>query len=216
MKIVSVWPGDFSKKHAVVEQYDLLKKTRYLLDAEDLSGSKKLINRFSSVILSPNKIAAIKTLNYFKFGRHSLNLLLAYILSKNPDRIVSDVFIAHFGTVGVLADKLRTVGLLKGKLATVFHGLDVSHTKTLSDYRKDYLNLFINCEYIFPISDLWASKLADMGCDKNKIHVCRMGINVSQFTFKPRDKIGSPLKITSVCRLIEKKDWNMLCEHVLN
>lgn len=205
VKIVSVWPGDFSKKHAVVEQYDLLKKTRYLLDAEDLSGSKKLINRFSSVILSPNKIAAIKTLNYFKFGRHSLNLLLAYILSKNPDRIVSDVFIAHFGTVGVLADKLRTVGLLKGKLATVFHGLDVSHTKTLSDYRKDYLNLFINCEYIFPISDLWASKLADMGCDKNKIHVCRMGINVSQFTFKPRDKIGSPLKITSVCRLIEKK-----------
>ena len=205
VKIVSVWPGDFSKKHAVVEQYDLLKKTRYLLSAEGVSGSRKILNRFSSIISGPNKIAVIKSLNYFRFGRHSLNLLLAYILSKNTDQIVSDVFIAHFGTVGVLADKLRSVGLLKGRLATVFHGLDVSHIKTLSDYRKDYLSLFVNSEYILPISDLWASKLAEMGCDKNKIHVCRMGINVDQFTFKLREKTGNPLKITSVCRLIEKK-----------
>lgn len=205
VKIVSVWPGDFSKKHAVVEEYNLLERTRYLLEPEDESGSKKIKNRFLSILSGSKSISVIKGLNYFKFGRHSLNLILPYILSKNTDKIESDVFIAHFGTVGVLASKLRDLGLLKGKLATVFHGSDVSHTKTISDYRNDYIELFKKGDFILPISDLWGKKLAGMGCDNKKIHVCRMGINVSQFTFKLRDNVGSPLKITSVCRLIEKK-----------
>ncbi|AYO37044.1 glycosyltransferase [Serratia liquefaciens] len=205
VKIVSVWPGDYSKKHAVVEDYDLLSRTRYLLPAEDVSGEKKIKKRFFSILHDLNKIPVLRCLNFFKYGRHSLNLLLPYILSKNSDQIVSDCFIAHFGTVGVLANKLRDLGLLHGKLATVFHGLDVSHTKTISDYRKDYKDLFVKGELILPISELWAEKLAGMGCDKSKIHVCRMGIDINQFTFKLRNKVNSPLEITSVCRLIEKK-----------
>ncbi|WP_454877789.1 glycosyltransferase [Serratia inhibens] len=216
--IVSIYPGDTDKKHAVVEQYELIKKTTYLLPKEKLSGVIRIIARLKNVKPKCVGIKLFRSLNVFNYGKHSLNLLLPSIVGNNSKVISADFFISHFGTVGVIADKLREIGFLKGNLATIFHGLDISHTKTLNDSKFDYINLFKRTELILPISDLWANKLISLGCPKDKVHVSRMGINVNLFKFNQSKTFNStPLHIISVARFVEKKGLEYViqaCAHL--
>ncbi|CAI0763837.1 glycosyltransferase [Serratia quinivorans] len=206
VNIVSIYPGDTDKKHAVVEQYGLINKTTYLLPKEKLSGAVRIIARLKNVKPKCVGVKFFRSLNVFNYGKHSLNLLLPSIVGHNSKVISADFFISHFGTVGVIADKLREIGFLKGNLATIFHGLDISHTKTLNDSKTDYINLFKRSELILPISELWANKLISLGCPKEKIHISRMGINIDLFKFnESKYSNGSPLHIISVARFVEKK-----------
>jgi colanic acid/amylovoran biosynthesis glycosyltransferase len=206
VNIVSIYPGDTDKKHAVVEQYGLINKTTYLLPKEKLSGAVRIIARLKNVKPKCVGVKFLRSLNVFNYGKHSLNLLLPSIVGHNSKVISADFFISHFGTVGVIADKLREIGFLKGKLATIFHGLDISHTKTLKDSKADYINLFKRSELVLPISELWAHKLISLGCPKEKVHISRMGINVDLFKFNESQYSNdSPLHIVSVARFVEKK-----------
>lgn len=205
VSIVSIWPGDTGKKHEIVERYKLREKVRYLLPVEPAASGKKMLFRLFITLSAKKNTALLKSLNLSRYGKHSANLLLSTIIAKNPDVIESDMFIAHFGTVGVIANKLRELGFLNGKLSTVFHGLDVSHKKTLSDFKSDYETLFKEGELILPISELWANKIGTMGCNKSKIHVSRMGIDVSRFSYSEEAHLIHGRKIISVARLTEKK-----------
>ena len=111
----------------------------------------------------------------------------------------------HFGYAGALANKLRELGVLVGKQATVFHGADISRRHILEEHKQDYVNLFEQSELLLPISHLWERKLIEMGCPPEKIHVTRMGIEPEKFNFEPRQAFHSPLRIVSVARLTEKK-----------
>lgn len=50
----------------------------------------------------------------------------------------ADVFIAHFGPAGVTAAKLRELGVIRGKIATIFHGIDISSREVLNHYTPEY------------------------------------------------------------------------------
>ncbi|WP_117085591.1 glycosyltransferase, partial [Klebsiella pneumoniae] len=106
---------------------------------------------------------------------------------------------------GVLANCLRSCGVLHGKIVTVFHGYDLSATNLLNRYKGFYKRLFNDGDLFLPVSHVWESKLIEMGCDKGKISVIRMGIQIENFSFYPRPFRNEPLKIISVCRLTEKK-----------
>lgn len=203
--IVSIWPGDLDKKHEIIDRYKLLHKVRYLMPVEPIGKVKKMIFRAFITTIGSKRSALFNSFNKKIYGKHATNLLLPSIISKNNDTIKSDFFIAHFGTVGVIANKLRQLGFLQGKIATVFHGLDISHKKTLSDFQHDYEELFKDGDLILPISQLWADKISNMGCCKNKIHISRMGIDISRFHYQCRDKATSRKKIVSVARLTQKK-----------
>jgi len=205
VSIISIWPGDTEKKHEIVEKYNLQEKVRYLLPSESKSSWKKISARLLKVVSGNKSRALFNSFNQRKYGKHSANLLLPAIIAKNPGVIKSDMFVAHFGTVGVIANKLRGLGFLQGKIATIFHGLDVSHKKTLSDFKSDYEVLFDEGDLILPISNLWADKIESMGCDKDKIYVSRMGIDISRFSYKEKTKHTGKIKIISVARLTEKK-----------
>ncbi|TFZ52097.1 glycosyltransferase [Serratia proteamaculans] len=205
VSIISIWPGNVDEKHEIVERYNLQEKVRYLLPVESTNGKKKMLSRLIATVSGSKRAEFFNSLNFTEYGKHAVNLLLPTIIAKNNDTVHSDIFIAHFGTVGVIANKLKKIGFLKGKLATVFHGLDVSHKKTLSDFKEDYKTLFRESELILPISELWAGKIAIMGCEERKIHVSRMGIDISRFAYQERTSSEKAKKIISVARLTEKK-----------
>lgn len=205
VEIISVFPGDLVNRHAAFDEYGLAAKTHYLLPEEKVSIVDKLNQRIKLVLPKVTKPSLLRSLNVRRYGAQSSKLLLPSIVANAKQTFTADVFLVHFGYAGALANKLRELGVLKGKQATVFHGADISRRHILEEHKFDYVNLFRQSELMLPISNLWKNKLIEMGCPPEKIHVTRMGIEPEKFNFQPRQAFQTPLRIVSVARLTEKK-----------
>lgn len=205
VEIISVFPGDLVNRHAAFDEYGLAAKTHFLLPEEKVSIVDKLNQRIKLVLPKVTKPSLLRSLNVRRYGAQSSKLLLPSIVANAKQTFTADVFLVHFGYAGALANKLRELGVLKGKQATVFHGADISRRHILEEHKLDYVNLFRQSELMLPISNLWKNKLIEMGCPPEKIHVTRMGIEPEKFNFQPRQAFQTPLRIVSVARLTEKK-----------
>jgi colanic acid/amylovoran biosynthesis glycosyltransferase len=205
VEIISVFPGDLVNRHAAFDEYGLAAKTHYLLPEEKISIVDKLNQRIRLVLPKVTRPSLLRSLNVRRYGAQSSKLLLPSIVANAKQTFTADVFLVHFGYAGALANKLRELGVLKGKQATVFHGADISRRHILEEHKLDYVNLFRQSELMLPISHLWENRLIEMGCPPEKIHVTRMGIEPEKFNFQPRQAFQTPLRIVSVARLTEKK-----------
>ncbi|KXI28155.1 glycosyltransferase [Paraglaciecola hydrolytica] len=193
--------------HAILEKYDILSKTRYLLPENegDISVSKFIKRLF---LISKNIFTTKLWLAFdiSRFGSLAKSLLMPALYVSIREPIRTDVFIAHFGVVGIIANNLKKLHKLEGKLLTVVHGADISKKNILLQHEKAYLDLFNSGTAMLPISQNWSQKLCDLGCPPNKIKINRMGINTEEFTFR---ELSLPLKkrpiIMTVARFTEKK-----------
>lgn len=211
VEIVALYKGDFENTHASFAAYRLAEKTCWLLD-EPQGRRAKLRYRSAAVLQGITRAATWKALNVVRYGDEARNLILAAICGRNPRAFAADVFIAHFGPAGVTAAKLRELGVISGKIATVFHGIDISHREVLARYTPEYQRLFRSGDVMLPISNLWAGRLNAMGCPAEKIAVSRMGIDMTRFTLREAKAPGVPLDILSVARLTEKKGLHVAIE----
>ncbi len=211
VEIVALHKGDLSNTHAAWREYRLAEKTHWLLD-EPEGKLAKLRYRGLAILAGAGRASTWKALNMSRYGEEARNLILAAICGLTPRVFSADVFIAHFGPAGVTAAKLRELGMLKGKIATVFHGIDVSHREVLNHYTPEYQQLFRRGDLMLPISELWASRLLAMGCPMEKIAISRMGVDITRFTLRPVKVPGTPLQIVSVARLTEKKGLHVAIE----
>ncbi|OON39703.1 colanic acid biosynthesis glycosyltransferase WcaL [Izhakiella australiensis] len=205
VEIISVFPGDLVNRHGAFDRYNLAEKTHYLLPEEKVTNGEKLKQRLSIVLPRLLRPSLLKSLNVGRYGAQSSKLLLPSIVARAHKVYTADLFLVHFGYAGALANKLRELGILHGKQATVFHGADISRRHILDEHKQDYLNLFAQSELMLPISHLWENKLIEMGCPPEKIVVTRMGIEPEKFSFQARASLHKPLRILSVARLTEKK-----------
>lgn len=206
VEIVSVFPGEKDIQHNIISEYDLMSKTRFLLDSEPNGKFKKLFSRIKGVADCLASGNGIKCANFRHYGYFSKTLLLPQIISKKNERsIVADVIISHFGTTAALLNQLKRLGFANGKTAAIFHGNDISHKRILSSFEKDYIQLFDDADYIFPISDLWASKIITNENIRNKTYVVRMGVDVDKFTYTEPTRFNTPLRLLTTARLMEKK-----------
>ena len=153
-----------------------------------------------------------QALNLKRYGAESRNLILSAICGQVATPFRADVFIAHFGPAGVTAAKLRELGVIRGKIATIFHGIDISSREVLNHYTPEYQQLFRRGDLMLPISDLWAGRLQKMGCPREKIAVSRMGVDMTRFSPRPVKAPATPLEIISVARLTEKKGLHVAIE----
>ncbi|MDT0602807.1 glycosyltransferase [Thalassotalea castellviae] len=216
--IISLHKGDGTLL-ADIAQYNLDEKTHYLLD-EPKTKYKQFFYRIGCLckcIITPSRFPVIFASLDKNYGRQGKSLLLAAIAAKLPNVLNFDVAVCHFGYNGILANKLKRLGLIQSKIATIFHGHEISDTKSLSRYSNDYHKLFKETELLLPISELWKDKLVKLGCPLNKIYVQRMGINLEKFSYKgniDRKRLThethescSPalLKIYTVARFTDKK-----------
>jgi len=115
-----------------------------------------------------------------------------------------DIIIANFGSNGNRAVELRKRGLLGGKIITIFYGYDLSRLikENGSDF---YKNLFENGDYFLAVSQFFVDKLIQLGCDKEKTGILRLGINLNELKFAERKPLGKKISILSIARLVEKK-----------
>jgi len=210
VEIVAIHKGDLQHTHAAFEQYQLANKTTWLLD-EPEGKVKKLKYRAFRTAKGLHRPSVWRAMNIARYGDEARNLILSAICA-GARRHQADVFIAHFGPAGVTAAKLRELGVIDGKIATVFHGIDISSREVLAHYTPEYQRLFQRGDMMLPISDLWAGRLKSMGCPAEKITVSRMGVDMQRFTQRPVKTPGSPLQIISVARLTEKKGLHVAIE----
>ncbi|MGA7507534.1 MAG: glycosyltransferase [Erwinia billingiae] len=205
VEIISVFPGDLVNRHGAFDRYNLAEKTHYLLPEEKTNNAEKLKQRLQIVLPKILSAKTFKSFNIGRYGAQSSKLLLPAIVANAKQVFTADIFLVHFGYAGALANKLRELGVFRGKQVTVFHGADISRRHILEEHKQDYKNLFNHTEMLLPISHLWEKKLISMGCPPEKIHVIRMGIEPEQFNLQVRSALHSPLRILSVARLTEKK-----------
>lgn len=211
VEIVALQKGDLTNTHAAYTQYQLADKVRWLQD-EPTGALAKLRYRGFSTLRGLHRPAVWRALNARRYGQEARNLILSSICSRTPLPLTADVFIAHFGPAGVTAAKLRELDVIRGKIATVFHGIDISSREVLNHYTGEYQQLFRRGDMMLPISQLWADRLKTMGCPMDKITVSRMGVNMERFAQRPLKAPGACLHIISVARLTEKKGLHVAIE----
>ncbi|EOS96434.1 glycosyltransferase [Erwinia tracheiphila] len=212
VEVISVFPGDLTHRHGAFDRYNLAEKTHYLLPEDKSSGTDKLKQRLQILLPKLLNPCTMRSLNVKRYGQQSSKLLLPAIVVRNEKHFNADLFLVHFGYAGVLANKLRELGVLHGRQATVFHSVDISRRHILDEHKVDYLNLFSQTDLLLPISHRWENKLIAMGYLPEKIQVSRMGIEPEKFNFQPREGLHSPLRILSVARLTEKKGLGVAVE----
>lgn len=168
-----------------------------------------LLQRCWSVMLGLKLKSVQRSLWQQKFRLLRSGLFLPALASqwqRKFNRIDTDIILAHFGTTGVTAAMLMELGLLKGKLVTVFHGFELSEHSILKHYSGAYRSLFQLSTLCMPVSQLWAERLLALGCPANKVKVHHMGIYPDSFTLlDPKRALHQPLRLLSVARLVAKK-----------
>ncbi|EHX1153533.1 TPA: colanic acid biosynthesis glycosyltransferase WcaL [Escherichia coli] len=211
VEIVALQKGDTENIHAAWTKYNLAARTRWLQD-EPTGKVAKLRHRASQTLRGIHRKNTWQALNLKRYGAESRNLILSAICGQVVAPLHADVFIAHFGPAGVTAAKLRELGVIRGKIATIFHGIDISSREVLNHYTPEYQQLFRRGDLMLPISDLWAGRLQKMGCPREKIAVSRMGVDMTRFSPRPVKAPATPLEIISVARLTEKKGLHVAIE----
>ncbi len=211
VEIVALQKGDTQNTHAAWTKYNLAARTRWLQD-EPTGKVAKLRHRASQTLRGIHRKNTWQALNLKRYGAESRNLILSAICGQVAKPLHADVFIAHFGPAGVTAAKLRELGVIRGKIATIFHGIDISSREVLNHYTPEYQQLFRRGDLMLPISDLWAGRLQKMGCPREKIAVSRMGVDMTRFSPRPVKAPATPLEIISVARLTEKKGLHVAIE----
>lgn len=211
VEIIALQKGDMTHTHEAYTRYNLAQKTRWLQD-EPAGKLAKLRHRTIHTLIGLTRPATWRALDTRRYGSEARNLILSSITAQNSQPFQADVFIAHFGPAGVTAAKLRELGVLRGKIATVFHGIDISSREVLRHYTPEYQQLFRRGDLMLPISELWASRLQQMGCPAQKIAVSRMGVNMERFALRPETVRNETLQIISVARLTEKKGLHVAIE----
>ncbi|EPA2210845.1 colanic acid biosynthesis glycosyltransferase WcaL, partial [Escherichia coli] len=211
VEIVALQKGDTQNTHAAWAKYNLAARTRWLQD-EPTGKVAKLRHRASQTLRGIHRKNTWQALNLKRYGAESRNLILSAICGQVATPLHADVFIAHFGPAGVTAAKLRELGVIRGKIATIFHGIDISSREVLNHYTPEYQQLFRRGDLMLPISDLWAGRLQKMGCPREKIAVSRMGVDMTRFSPRPVKAPATPLEIISVARLTEKKGLHVAIE----
>jgi glycosyltransferase involved in cell wall biosynthesis len=117
-------------------------------------------------------------------------------------------FLEQHGVTVVLAEFGRTGARLRRacKRAEVplfvhFHGGDATKRARSPRWRRHYRRLFRDAAGVIAPSQFLASRLRDLGCPQEKLHVSPCGIDPDQFSETHR----IPGRVVAIGRLVEKK-----------
>jgi colanic acid/amylovoran biosynthesis glycosyltransferase len=198
-------PEEQLKIHPDFYKYNI--KNRLIYPNDSINSKFYRLIKLPDFFLSnyrSNPRTILQSLNFFKYGNHSLSLILFYEILPLLQRKPYDIIHAHFGPYGIKALAMKDIGALNGKLVTSFHGNDTS-AYLQKHGNQIYSQLFSKGDMFLPISHYWGKKLVEIGCNNQKIRVHHMGIKCETFKFRLRKPDERKIRILSVARLVEKK-----------
>lgn len=202
VRILAATPAEESEarvRHESIGRYGLMERADYLaphIVPTSATRRRQMLGR-------PG--LALRSLAAWRYGFKSLNGNLLNLASGWPtfaEGFEPDVVLAHFGFQGDLAVCLRRLGLFKAPVATVVHGIDMS--RPLSQGKPIYPRLRREGELMLPISRRWEGELHKAGFAPERVQVHHVGVEVPT-ELAPRETWSGPLRLLSVCRLVEKK-----------
>lgn len=190
--------------HADFERYRLRERTRYL--GMPAGRARRVAAALGHLLrLGPrHAVPLLRTLNPVRHGRDAISLRLFFWAVRLLDEQPFNVLHCHFGPVGGMACVLRDLGMVKGRLATTFHGADL--TACLRDQPERYSELMRRGDLFLPISGYLRRRLEALGCQPSRIAVLRMGVDLDRFVERPRSRVDcGPLRVLTIGRLVDKK-----------
>jgi colanic acid/amylovoran biosynthesis glycosyltransferase len=200
------------KVQTEIDAYRLLERTTYF----DIPISrparlwKAIVQAVVNIPKNPRKV--FRAMDVRKYGR-GFSIKMLYMLKPFIEKGPYDIIHCHFGTVGRAGAQLKRLGIA-GKLIVTFHGKDISQVPA-QEGSAVYQALFDNADLIMPVSDFWKQKLIRMGAKPDLVQVHRMGIDLQQFSYRPRSLNRSgEIRILTVGRLVEKKGIRYALEAV--
>ena len=195
------------KTHRDVKKYQLIDKT-YYFNIPPYGRKRKLKSLGLALVNFYNHPRILyRIMRSFKDKGEipPLRWIHPYIAVPFLHRKHYDIVFCHFGPNGLKGSILKKIGLIQGKLVTTFHGYDL--TRYIHSHDKNvYQEIFKHGDIFLPISEYWKEQLIELGCDRNKIIVHRMGVDMRKFSFIPRyPEDDGQIRITTIARLVEKK-----------
>jgi len=192
------------KIHADITNYNLLNKVTYLNSIPE--GRMRRAEKAIKIILAqyifyPKEIS--RCLNYRNQGGkyyalNSLFMLPCFLKKKY------DVIHCQFGPIGNRLKSLKYI-FPKTAFVTNFRGYDFSKVVKKRG-RNIYRDLFKKTDLMITVSKYAKERLADLGCNKEKIEVLHSGIEIEEFRYRQHIyRHNYPVKILTVSRLVEKK-----------
>ncbi len=197
-----------NKEHNLIRQYALIEKSVSYHDYPKNFFERAVfaVGRVLKSGLWKSPLCFFRAINIVKYGRDawSLKLLIAscQVYSARND----DVLHCQFANLGPFVSKLKSIGVLSGRLLVSARGFDI--TKYVADRPGFYDDLFRDAELFLPVSESLKQTLLDLGGDEKKIEVIHSGMNVGDFAFVEHRLDGTrKVSLLSVGRLVEKKGF---------
>lgn len=169
-----------AKRHRIVDRYGLMDR---IVSVPHLHRSrlKRLLGAAGALVRNPSHLPLLlSSLNVFRFGRRSLNLLqffkhLAVVHFATHDY---DVVHAHFGDNGVYMEEVLRKAGQDARLVVSFHGYD------LSDFDGAYYrDLFRRPDTRFTANTAYSlEKLLALGAPAEAAHVVPESLDTDYFT----------------------------------
>lgn len=204
--IYALFEGDRRESHPLLEAYNLFERTHFpsvpCSEAALLRIARSLQLFFAAD--SAPLVQQINSLNISKYGRQARLLHLLYFSSIFNGRQTYDIIHCHFGMYGLVGVDLRDLGLLKGKVVTSFHGMDV-HVYPKLHGSNTYQRLFAQGDLFTVNSDFTGKCLIQLGCSEKKIVKLPVGLRTEQYTTNFGKEKTDTINILTVARLTEKK-----------
>ena len=195
-----------SKVHPIVTKYNLIERTYFSpvppKDKADLTPND---DRFIKQIFQRNPKACQDLIDVAKHGKRAKRFRLLYKAVPLLEGKSYDIIHCQFGSIGLMGLLFRNLGLLKGKLVTIFRGSDIS--KYLEKWGYDvYDRLLAEGDFFLTNCEFFRKRAIKLGCDEDKIVILGSGIDCSKFAFTPRHfPADGKVKIATTGRLVEKK-----------
>jgi colanic acid/amylovoran biosynthesis glycosyltransferase len=212
VQIFPTWRTSEPKVHPDVTNYGLLART-HAVPPTPRGRPMRLLSAFmilaGGFVAHPIRTTRLLRLVFAAPREYSLRAI--YFLARFRGEF--DVIHCHFGYNGIMALRLRKLGV-KGFIGTVFHGHDMSQYLA-SRGPNAYKELFAGGDLFLPISDRWRAKLVELGCPADRTVVHRMGVDLEKFTFLPRSLApGEKVRLLNVARLAPTKGHEFLLQAV--
>ncbi|MEL6798972.1 MAG: glycosyltransferase [Pseudomonadota bacterium] len=122
----------------------------------------------------------------------------------------ADVVVAHFGYQGARIARAQSGWAARPPLITIYHGRDVSVEYKRNGMAK-YRQLFAEGDLHLPVNRCFGELLVKAGAPADRVETLHLGVPVERYRFAPKP-IGTPLRLVSVCRLVEKKGLDVAIE----
>lgn len=125
-------------------------------------------------------------------------------------QIDADVVVAHFGYQGARIARAQADWARRPALVTIYHGRDVSVEYARNGMAK-YTQLFAEGDLHLTVNQCFGDLLVNAGAPVDRVETLHLGVPVERYRFGPKP-MGTPLRLLSVCRLVEKKGLEVAVE----